>query len=190
MRFSAKNAISSMTIVLMLCGATHLAEARQPAEGGEVYDDRSEPSGFQQQSRGYRRALSRRDGQTIINAALHPRHHERFAFDCSHFVHGMYERAGFSYEYASSIDLYQGIEEFLRVTNPQPGDLAVWRGHVGIVVDPAERSFISVLHSGPGIDYYDTRYWKRRGRPRFFRYINQTPTRNISPPIRASLNSK
>jgi cell wall-associated NlpC family hydrolase len=186
MRFSAKNA----AIALILCGATHLAAARQPAEDGEVYDDRSEPSSFQQQNPGHSRALSRRDGLTILNAALHPRRHESFAFDCSHFVHGMYERAGFSYEYASSSNLYQGIEKFQRVAHPQPGDLAVWRGHVGIVVDSANRSFISVLHSGPGIDYYDTRYWKRRGRPRFFRYVKQAPGRDISPPIQASLNSK
>jgi hypothetical protein len=96
----------------------------------------------------------------------------------------MYERASFTYEYASSSDLYEGIDEFHRVANPQPGDLAVWRGHVGIVVDPRQRSFFSVLHSGPGVDYYDSPYWKRRGRPRFFRYINRAPNGSTSNPIR------
>jgi cell wall-associated NlpC family hydrolase len=190
MRFSAKNAISLITFALILCGATHPAAARQPAEDADVYDNSSNPSSVKQRNFGGPQALSRSDGLTILDAALHPRRHDRFAFDCSHFVHGMYERAGFSYEYASSSDLYQGIEEFRRVSTPQPGDIAVWRGHVGIVVDAANRSFVSVLHSGPGIDYYDTQYWKRRGRPRFFRYIKQVPSRDLSPPIRASLNSK
>ena len=104
------------------------------------------------------RLLGHTDGLAILNVALRSRQHAGHSLDCSHFVHGMYEQAGFSYPYASSLDLYQGIDEFRRVTTPQPGDLAVWRGHSGIVVDPVERSFLSVLHAGPSIDYYDSRY--------------------------------
>src|SRR5437588_13013728 len=77
------------------------------------------------------------EGLAIISAALDSRHHGAFKTDCSHFVHGLYERAGFHYTYAPSADLYAGIDGFERVTNPQPGDLAVWRSHAGIVINPA-----------------------------------------------------
>lgn len=128
------------------------------------------------------------EGLAILNAALDSRHHAGFTSDCSHFVHGLYQRAGFPYEYASSSDLYLGIDEFRRVTNPQPGDLAVWRGHAGIVVNPAQHSFFSLLRSGPGVDTYDSPYWSHRGRPRFFRYIKAIP-RSLSGSLRtASLN--
>ena len=73
--------------------------------------------------------------------------------------------------YASSLDLYIGVDEFRRVGRPQPGDLAVWQGHAGIVIDPTQHSFFTVLSSGPGVDSYDSPYWKQRGRPRFFRYV-------------------
>jgi hypothetical protein len=122
----------------------------------------------------------------ILNVALDSRHHAEFAFDCSHFVHGIYERAGLPYEYASSSELYAGIDEFRRVANPQPGDLAVWRGHAGIVVNPVQHSFFSVLRSGPGLASYDSPYWKQRGRPHFFRYVKSVPRGARSTPIRTA----
>ena len=118
--------------------------------------------------------LTRDDGLAILSVALDFRHHPAdSSSDCSHFVHGLYERAGFPYEYAGSSDLYDGVEEFQRVTNPQPGDLAVWRAHAGIVVNPAQHSFFSALSSGHGVDSYDSPYWKQRGQPRFFRYVKR-----------------
>jgi hypothetical protein len=136
------------------------------------------------------RLLGHTDGLAILNIALRSGQHAGRSLDCSHFVHGMYERAGFSYTYASSLDLYHGIDEFRRVTTPQPGDLAVWHGHAGIVVDPAERSFLSVLHAGPSIDYYDSRYWKQRGHPRFYRYVKQMTNHGASDSVqRASLKA-
>ena len=63
--------------------------------------------------------------------------------DCSHLVHDLYERAGFVYDYVSSRELYIGSTNFTRVRVPQAGDLVVWRGHVGIVIDPKEHSFFS-----------------------------------------------
>jgi len=123
------------------------------------------------------RLLTPNEGLAILGAALDSRHrHSDFSSDCSHFVHGLYERAGFPFEYASSSDLYEGTGEFRRVATPQPGDLAVWRGHAGIVVSPAQHSFFSVLHSGPGIDSYDSPYWRQRGQPRFFRYLKPAPS--------------
>jgi hypothetical protein len=121
--------------------------------------------------------LSPNEGLAILGAALDSRHHHSdFTSDCSHFVHGLYERAGFPFEYASSSDLYEGSDEFRQVTTPQPGDLAVWHGHAGIVVNPAQHSFFSVLHSGPGVDSYDSPYWRQRGQPRFFRYLKPAPS--------------
>jgi NlpC/P60 family len=122
------------------------------------------------------RLLTANEGLAILGAALDSRHRASdFSSDCSHFVHALYERAGFPFEYASSSDLYQGTDEFRRVATPQAGDLAVWRGHAGIVVSPAQHSFFSVLHSGPGVDSYDSPYWRQRGQPRFFRYLKQAP---------------
>jgi NlpC/P60 family len=127
------------------------------------------------------RSLNQSDGLAILGAALDFRHHSaEYSSDCSHLVHGIYERAGFPYEYASSSDLYDGADEFRRVANPQPGDLAVWRGHVGIVVNPAQHSFFSALGSGDGVDAYDSAYWKQRGRPRFFRYVKAAPSGVLS----------
>jgi hypothetical protein len=91
-------------------------------------------------------------------------------FDCSHLVHALYERVGLHYQYATSRTLYRGIEEFQRVLQPNPGDLVVWRGHTGIVVDPSQHSFLSALRTGIKISSYISRYWKHRGPPRFFRF--------------------
>ncbi len=121
----------------------------------------------------------RRDDQTlnederlsVMAAALDsktPRFRER---DCSHLVHAIYQKAGFPYSYSSSDDLYDGIEGFQRVSEPEPGDLVVWRGHAGIVIRPSRHVFFSFLHAGPGIDDYTGRYWRGRGQPRFYRYL-------------------
>lgn len=91
--------------------------------------------------------------------------------DCSHFVQYLYEQAGLYYGYTPSRVLYAGIKQFKRVINPKAGDLIVWRGHVGIVVDPKETTFLSALRSGVKTSSYQSTYWKRRGRPRFLRYV-------------------
>jgi cell wall-associated NlpC family hydrolase len=119
------------------------------------------------------RLLTRAQGLSIAHVAMNSRPPVRTRYDCSHFVHGTYEKAGFRYGYASSSQLYAGVPEFRRVVSPQPGDLAVWPGHAGIVINPAQHSFLSVLHAGPGVDRYDSRYWQRRGRPRFLRYVRR-----------------
>jgi len=91
--------------------------------------------------------------------------------DCSHFVQYLYEQAGLYYGYAPSRTLYDGMEGFKRVAHPKPGDLIVWRGHVGIVVDPDETTFLSALRSGVKVSSYQSHYWQRRGKPRFLRYV-------------------
>jgi cell wall-associated NlpC family hydrolase len=91
-------------------------------------------------------------------------------FDCSHLVHALYEKVGLHYPYATSRTLYRGIEGFQRVLQPDSGDLVVWRGHMGIVVDPSQHSFLSALRMGVKTSSYVSQYWKRRGPPRFFRF--------------------
>ena len=172
MRFHAKGAL----VFLLLCvPATHVALAQEKqASSKGVYRVTRETPDLQQKPIGSR-ALTRSEGLAILDVALDSRYHAEFAFDCSHFVHGIYERAGLPYEYASSSDLYAGIDEFRRVARPQPGDLAVWRGHTGIVVNPVHHSFFSKLRSGPSVASYDSPYWKQRGQPHFFRYVKSAP---------------
>jgi hypothetical protein len=116
------------------------------------------------------RLLSAEQGRAIVDAARDQDQPGPGAQDCSHLVHQTYVSAGFEYPYASSFDLYAGNENFQRVRNPQPGDLIAWPGHVGIVLDPREHSFYSLVSTGLEVQNYDGPYWKSRGRPRFFRY--------------------
>jgi hypothetical protein len=95
--------------------------------------------------------------------------------DCSHLVHEIYELSGFPYPYASSYDLYEGIDSFRPISTPRPGDLVVWRGHVGIIIDATERTFYSSVRSGLRTEYYDGPYWREQGRPRFYRYVLRGP---------------
>jgi hypothetical protein len=123
-------------------------------------------------------ALTSDDRLSVIAAALDSRLRPSSQRDCSHFVHTVYERAGLPYKYASSSDLYAGVEEFQRVVQPQSGDLVVWRGHVGIVIQPSRHIFFSLMRGGPGIDDYEATYWKSRGRPRFYSYLMSDRVRN------------
>ena len=107
----------------------------------------------------------------MIAAALDPKVRRHSGNDCSHLVHRIYEKAGFPYEYATSGDLYYGVEGFVRVSYPQPGDVIVWPGHTGIVVRPSRHLFFSFMRSGPGISDYESSYWSARGEPRFYRYV-------------------
>jgi cell wall-associated NlpC family hydrolase len=117
------------------------------------------------------RLASLDEGEAIVEAAWELRRGLGEKPDCSHFVNAIYERAGVEYDYASSSDLFEGIDGFRRVYHPQPGDLIVWRGHVGIVVDPDEHTFYSSIVTGFAIESYRSRYWLSRGHPRFYRYL-------------------
>ena len=135
--------------------------------------------------------LAADDGLAVLAAALDARNHASGKVDCSHLVHDIYERAGFSYSYAPSSELFAGTAEFRRVTHPQPGDLIVWPGHAGIVVSPTRHTFYSSLRSGLGVEAYDSAYWKQRGRPHFFRYVHmkETPAVQASSAKAATLKS-
>jgi hypothetical protein len=128
-----------------------------------------------QQKKSSPHSLTAREGKVIVNAAWDREELTDRQPDCSHLAHDVYTRAGYPYPYARSIDLYVGIRSFVRVTKPQPGDLIVWRGHVGVVVDPAEHSFYSSVRSGLRTDLYDAPDWKARGPARFYRYAAAKP---------------
>jgi len=121
------------------------------------------------------RPLSAREGRAIVRETSWVESSEGRTEDCSHFVHDLYEHAGYPYPYASSRGLYLGVENFVRVRSPQPGDLIVWHGHVGIVLDPREHSFFSSVNSGPRTEYYNSPYWRARGMARFYRYLTDSP---------------
>jgi hypothetical protein len=116
------------------------------------------------------RLLSAEEGRAIVDAARDQDQPGHGAQDCSHLVHQTYVGAGFEYPYASSFELYAGNENFERVRHPQAGDLIVWPGHVGIVLEPLEHSFYSLVSTGLEAQNYEGPYWRSRGRPRFFRY--------------------
>lgn len=130
-----------------------------------------EPAHVRHKPRVPQSALLNQDlGEMVVEAALNTHRWDYYGFDCSHFVQAVFGAVGLPFEYANSIKLYKGAEEFRRVLHPQPGDLIVWQGHVGIVVDPEEHSFYSMLRSGLRLSTYDSPYWKARGRTRFLRY--------------------
>ena len=117
------------------------------------------------------RPIARTEGRKILATIPTVEAESESETDCSHLVHDVYEQAGFPYDYVSSRELYIGGTNFTRVRTPQAGDLVVWRGHVGIVIDPKEHSFFSFVRSGPDTQFYDTPYWRSRGIARFFRYM-------------------
>ncbi len=116
------------------------------------------------------RLLSLEEVRAILNVAWEQDQRESGVRDCSHLVHQIYANAGFEYPYASSFEIYAGNENFERVKNPHPGDLIAWRGHVGIVVDPLQHSFYSLVRTGLEAQDYRSEYWRSRGIPRFYRY--------------------
>jgi hypothetical protein len=114
--------------------------------------------------------LSPEQGEALAAFAAQSEKRIRPKPDCSHLVHLLYTRAGLIYPYEDSRVLYRGIGDFQRVKTPQPGDLAVWLGHVGIVLSPEEKTFLSSVRSGILIESWTAPHWVRHGRPRFYRY--------------------
>jgi hypothetical protein len=181
-------------LLLVLCAVGSRASADQP--------NTESPKADRGTIRGSSEAVapwlvSSDQGLAIIGAALESRKPTDSNADCSNLVHAIYERAGFTYSYSNSSELYRGITEFRRVLHPQLGDLVVWRGHVGIVISPVQHSFFSAMRSGRGVEFYDSPYWQARGRPRFFRYLKaasrtqfSVSTRNANLKPRSSTNAE
>ncbi len=116
------------------------------------------------------RLMSVAEGRAIVRTAFQGDEQEQGARDCSHAVHAVYATAGFAYPYASSFEIYSGSDNFARVKYPRAGDVIAWPGHLGIVVNPAQHSFFSLVRTGLEEQDYDSAYWRSRGRPRFYRY--------------------
>ncbi len=158
MQTRTKRAIAALLCGLALCVCSAAQPPRQSATANTTQRNTNRP-------------LTPDDGLGVISAALDPKVRRYAGHDCSHLVHAIYQRAGFPYAYAGSDDLYVGVQGFQRVTHPQPGDLIVWHGHVGIVVRPSRHVFFSFMSAGPGIDDYRSSYWMGRGEARFYRYV-------------------
>ena len=139
------------------------------------------------------RLVNAEQGRQIAEAALEQDEPVRGTQDCSHLVQQIYSDAGYEYSYVSSFDLYAGNENFRRVRHAQAGDLITWPGHVGIVIDPRQHTFYSLVRSGLKTEDYLGPYWRSRGRARFYRYVvvrgsevetasatRQAPSRNNS----------
>jgi len=165
MRIGVKPTVAALLCGLALCASWAQEEHRQTRTSSTNAD----------QGRQTDQPLSPDDGLAVIAAALDSRPRLYSQRDCSHLVHAIYERAGFRYPYASSSELYAGIEEFRRIVQPQPGDLVVWRGHVGIVIRPSRHIFFSLMRRGPGLGDYEAPYWTNRGHARFYRYVKTDP---------------
>jgi hypothetical protein len=114
--------------------------------------------------------VSPEQGEVLAAFALQSERRIRLKPDCSHLVHLLYARAGLIYPYEDSRVLYRGVTDFKRVKTPQAGDLAVWLGHVGIVLSPEDKTFLSSVRSGIITESWAAPHWVRRGRPRFYRY--------------------
>jgi hypothetical protein len=139
------------------------------------------------------RLVTAKQGRAIVDAALQEDQPARGSQDCSHLVHDIYSLAGYDYRYASSFELYAGNPNFRRVRYPQAGDLVAWPGHVGIVLEPRQHTFYSLVRSGLQAEDYQGRYWRSRGKPRFYRYVLDTGSRvetaqvkRVSPPAPAT----
>ena len=174
MRIRVKPTVAALLCGLALCASWAQEEHRQTRTSSTNANQGLKTD----------RTLSPDDGLSVIAAALDSSARLYSERDCSHLVHAIYERAGFLYPYASSSDLYVGIEGFRRIVRPQPGDLVVWRGHVGIVIRPSRHIFFSLMRAGPGIDDYEAPYWTSRGYARFYRYAQSDPCARCVP-IRA-----
>jgi NlpC/P60 family len=172
-----KPSIAILLFGLALCLSLAQEDSRQ--SGSSSTSRHSSNANYQRKTN---HPISPDDGLALIAAALDSKTRLYSLGDCSHLVHAIYKRAGFTYVYARSSDLYLGVEEFVRVAGPQPGDLVVWPGHVGIVIRPSRHVFFSLMRRGPGIDDYEAPYWTRRGRARFYRYVQNVLAQDV--PVR------
>src|SRR5229473_135181 len=143
-------------------------------------DAAAQGTGAPQEAAAAVRLINAEQGREIAAAALGQEEPVRGTQDCSHLVHQIYAVAGYEYPYASSFELYAGHGNFRRVRHAQAGDLITWPGHVGIVLDPRQHTFYSLVRSGLQAEDYLGPYWRSRGTPRFYRYIVDSGSAVIS----------
>ena len=161
-----KHSIAALCILAFLRLASIEAAAQKPrTPSGTVVPAQSDLTSSTPDS-GSQHLLTRSEGRALVDMALSQTPPADDQPDCSHLINQIFAAAGLDYPYKTSFELYAGIPEFQQVRSPQPGDLIVWRGHVGLVVDPYEHSFYSSLGSGLQTQQYDA---KSR------RYISRSP---------------
>lgn len=104
--------------------------------------------------------------------------------DCSHFVHEIYRRAGFKFGFQTTKNLKNAPEfELLPERAAKPGDLMLFRGHVGIVDE--DGSIISATrnrrHRKSSITRMDRSVFRRyRGAHSVLRYRCHDPVRQVA----------
>src|ERR1035438_8951496 len=100
------------TIAILFCGSALCVSWAQeePRQTGTSSTLRQGANG--NHGRKTDRTLSPDDRLSVIAATLNSKARLYSERDCSHLVHAIYERAGFPYAYASSSDLYVGVEGF------------------------------------------------------------------------------
>ncbi len=103
--------------------------------------------------------------------------------DCSHFVYQVINGARKNVATATNAPEPQIVDYrststieasglFISVSIPQAGDLVMWDGHVGIIIDPGAGSFIGAQTStGVAEANYKSGYWKDRGVTGYLRFI-------------------
>jgi cell wall-associated NlpC family hydrolase len=84
--------------------------------------------------------------------------------DCSGFVRNVFDSVFPEQGLAARSDLnalkFQTIDLFVDVDTPRMGDIVCWDGHVGIVYDPASKTFIgSQTSTGVMVASYEKGYW-------------------------------
>jgi cell wall-associated NlpC family hydrolase len=102
--------------------------------------------------------------------------------DCSHFVYQVLNSARRTVATAGPIPQLVDYRStttievsgaFYPVPIPEPGDLVLWDGHVGIVISPQRGTFIGAQTStGVAEASYTTGYWAKRAGLRFLRFAN------------------
>src|ERR1700693_4868031 len=106
MKFPAR----SGPFFLVFCLAALPAVGQEEQAGSNVSTEVSRSEVSRQRSNV--RLLTRAQGLSIAHVAMNSRHPLSSRYDCSHFVHGLYRKAGFPYPYAPSSELYAGVPEF------------------------------------------------------------------------------
>lgn len=84
--------------------------------------------------------------------------------DCSGFVRAVFDQVFPEQGLGSRTDLnalqFQSETLFVDTTAPSAGDIVCWNGHVGIVYDPAQGTFIGAQTStGVMVAKYTSGYW-------------------------------
>jgi cell wall-associated NlpC family hydrolase len=90
--------------------------------------------------------------------------------DCSHFVWEVIKAAGHQgAHYHSTSDVARSAD-YSAVDMPAAGDIVLFDGHMGIVVDPGAGLFMGAQSHGVDEASYTSGYWGKQ-RHSFYRYV-------------------